>query len=112
MEDITMIDYSCTPRREVFKPHITVRQMGAYVEAHGWKEANKVINNTFPIAAGIYVRVLIHEFLLAKPRLEYLREELRAERISYDELLELQSMVDFIDPDDTELLEAAGVPES
>ena len=46
-----------------------------------------------------------------KSRLEYLRGELRAERISYAELLELQSLVPYIDPGDVELLEAAGVPE-
>jgi hypothetical protein len=45
-------------------------------------------------------------------RLEYLRGELRAEQISTGELLELQSLVDHISPDDVELLEAAGVPES
>ena len=44
-------------------------------------------------------------------RLEYLRAELRAERISYGELAELQGLASFIDPSDTELLEAAGVPE-
>jgi len=44
-------------------------------------------------------------------RLEYLRGELRAERISYGELAELQSLADQIDPSDVELLEAAGVPE-
>jgi hypothetical protein len=38
----------------------------------------------------------------AKQRLEYLRGELRAE---------LQSLKAHIDPDDVELLEAAGVPE-
>lgn len=46
-----------------------------------------------------------------KQRLEYLRGELRAERISYGELIELQSLVEHIEPSDTELLEAAGVPE-
>lgn len=46
-----------------------------------------------------------------KQRLEYLREELRAERISYEELHELQSLVAHIHPSDVELLEAAGVPE-
>lgn len=46
-----------------------------------------------------------------KARLEYLRTELRAERISYAELAELESLVEFIDPTDVELLEAAGVPE-
>jgi hypothetical protein len=46
-------------------------------------------------------------------RLEYLRAELRAERISYSELVELQDFAenDHIPADDLELLEAAGVPE-
>lgn len=44
-------------------------------------------------------------------RLEYLRRELRAERISYGELAELQSLAKHIAPGDVELLEAAGVPE-
>ena len=47
-----------------------------------------------------------------KKRLEYIREELRQERISYGELLELQSLVEYIDSGDVELLEAAGVPEN
>ena len=46
-----------------------------------------------------------------KSRLEYLRTELRAERISYGELFELQSLIPYIDKDDVELLESAGVPE-
>lgn len=44
-------------------------------------------------------------------RLEYLRGEIRAERISWGELAELQSLAEYIEPGDTELLEAAGVPE-
>ena len=47
-----------------------------------------------------------------KERLEYLRGELRAERISYAELAELQSLAEYIEPGDVELLEAAGVPEN
>jgi hypothetical protein len=46
-----------------------------------------------------------------KDRLEYLRGELRAERISYGEIAELQSLAEHIEPGDVELLEAAGVPE-
>lgn len=46
-----------------------------------------------------------------KRRLEYLRGELRAERISQGELCELTSLASFIEPGDVELLEAAGVPE-
>lgn len=44
-------------------------------------------------------------------RLEYLRGEIRQERISYGELAELQSLRAHIPATDTELLEAAGVPE-
>jgi hypothetical protein len=44
-------------------------------------------------------------------RLEYLRGELRAERISQGELIELQGLAEHIEPGDVELLEAAGVPE-
>ena len=46
-----------------------------------------------------------------KDRLDYLRQELRAERMSYGELFELQSLAAYIDLSDVELLEAAGVPE-
>lgn len=44
-------------------------------------------------------------------RLEYLRGEIRAERISYAEVAELQGLADVIDRGDVELLEWAGVPE-
>jgi hypothetical protein len=46
-----------------------------------------------------------------KARLEYLRGEIAAERISQDEIVELQGLADHIDPGDTVLLEWAGVPE-
>ena len=44
-------------------------------------------------------------------RLEYLRGEIEAERISYGELAELESLARFIDPADTLLLQWANVPE-
>ena len=44
-------------------------------------------------------------------RLDYLRGEIEAERISYGEIAELQSLTEHIDPSDTVLLEWAGVPE-
>ena len=47
----------------------------------------------------------------ARERLEYLRGEIRAERISYGEIAELQDLAPWIDPSDVELLEWAGVPE-
>jgi hypothetical protein len=46
-----------------------------------------------------------------KDRLEYLRGEIEAERISCEEIAELQSLAEYIDPDDVQLLEWAGVPE-
>ena len=45
-------------------------------------------------------------------RLEYLRREIQADRISYAEIAELQSLAKYIDPSDVLLLEWAGVPES
>lgn len=45
-------------------------------------------------------------------RLEYLRGEIVAERISAGEIAELQSLVKYIEPGDTLLLEWAGVPEN
>lgn len=47
-----------------------------------------------------------------KTRLEYLRGEIQAQRISWGEIAELQSLVEYIGPDDTELLEWAGVAET
>lgn len=44
-------------------------------------------------------------------RLEYLRGEIDAERISYSELAELQDLAEHIEPDDILLLEWAGIPE-
>lgn len=46
-----------------------------------------------------------------RERLEYLRGEIRAERISQGEVAELQGLADYIEDGDTELLEWAGVPE-
>lgn len=46
-----------------------------------------------------------------KQRLEEIREEIRNERVSIGELIELRSLVNYIDKDDVELLEWAGVPE-
>lgn len=52
------------------------------------------------------------EAVRAKIRLEYLRGEIEAERISYGEIEELKSLAKYIGPDDVLLLEWAGVPET
>ena len=46
-----------------------------------------------------------------KKRLEYLRQEIVKERISYSEIAELQSLVKYIEPGDVLLEECAGIPE-
>jgi len=46
-----------------------------------------------------------------KARLAYLRQEIKAERISYGEIAELQDLIPYIESDDVLLLEWAGVPE-
>jgi hypothetical protein len=48
---------------------------------------------------------------IAKRRLEQLRKSVINENISYAEIHELQSLADYIDPRDLDLLEAAAVPE-
>lgn len=44
----------------------------------------------------------------AAKRLGQIREALNSKNVSYGELVELQSMVEYIDPSDAQLLEAAG----
>lgn len=46
-----------------------------------------------------------------RERLNYLRGEIEAERISYGEIAELQGLADHIEPGDTQLLCWVEVPE-
>ena len=46
-----------------------------------------------------------------KQRLEYLRQQIRQENISYGEIAELQGLRDDIEAGDVELLEWAGITE-
>lgn len=55
--------------------------------------------------------LLVNHSQTVAERLEYLRGEIEAERISYWEISELQGLAAFIDPGDVQLLEWAGVPE-
>ena len=48
---------------------------------------------------------------IAKKRLEYLRGEIEAERISYGEMSKLESLKDYINAGDVQLLEWAGILE-
>ena len=46
-----------------------------------------------------------------KKRLEEIRKEIRKEKISYGEIAELQGLAEYIEDNDVELLEWAGVEE-
>jgi hypothetical protein len=73
-----------------------------------WNDA--AVSSVTPVPSGRCPFEYEHDEGIAE-RLEHLRQELRAERISYHELAELQSLAEHIEPGDVELLEAAGVPE-
>jgi hypothetical protein len=60
----------------------------------------------------VAIRAAVKASMEAKRRLEYLRRQLRAECMSWNELGELQSLAEYIAPGDVELLEAAGVKEN
>ncbi len=87
------------------QPYGLAGRLGFESEQAAW-DANPMIGgSTNPADFGLVETEEIKE------RLEYLRGELRGERISYGELSELQSLAKHIEADDVELLEAAGVPE-
>lgn len=74
----------------------------------------RVLNEASTHDGEVAVIDLLHALVVeeqAAQRLEELRVELRAERISYGELAELQGLAEYIDRSDVELLEPAGVPE-
>jgi hypothetical protein len=73
---------------------------------HGAEQT--VVEVVLPHSEAPTVTIMENE---VKQRLEYLRGELRAERISLGELCELADLAPHIEPGDVELLEAAGVPE-
>jgi len=59
----------------------------------------------------IFLKRLKNKLIRIEKRLEELRAEIIAERISTSEIIELQSLVKFIDSNDVQLLEWAGVKE-
>ena len=63
-----------------------------------------------PNQLAFYKRIK-NKLIRIEKRLEELRTEIIAERISTSEIIELQSLVKFIDSNDVQLLEWAGVKE-
>ncbi len=60
-----------------------------------------------------FAAVITGEYMdgFRKGRLESIRENIKAESVSYGELVELESLADYIDNDDLELMQWANVPE-
>lgn len=80
------------------------------MEKNKWDKENKKLRNwskkyTFD-ERGIVIKRSVKE------RLEYLREQIRKENISYGEIAELQGLAKHIESNDVELLEWAGVKEN
>lgn len=78
-------------------------KMGPFTEARRRRRARKAESRR-SMKEGIAPQEI-------KERLEYLRGEIQADQISYEEIAELQSLAEYIDPSDVELLGWAGVPE-
>lgn len=72
----------------------------------------QLIGSVMVTVAEAIKRLKIIRVAEAIKRLEELRTELRAERISYGELAELQFLSEHIDEGDVELLQWAGVLEN
>lgn len=84
--------------------------------ADGWADvvvdADAVVDwrdGGYWVAARIWVDA--DDTATVQDRLEYLRGEIEAERISYGEIAELQGLAEHIDPGDVLLLQWAGVDE-
>ena len=88
---------------------MTEKQKRAAYKLVFGKEFDSPDRRQTPLPLDIAYATALHGI---KKRLEYLRGEIEAERISYDEISELQGFVDYIEPGDNLLLEWAGVPEN
>lgn len=103
-------------------PKQTIQQwvehfIGKYPTKEDFKtDLNRMIEDlkedkTSPAQLAFYKRVK-NKLAKIEARLEELRVEIEAERISTGEIIELQSLAKFIDSNDVQLLEWAGVPEN
>lgn len=113
MEDVRRKRLIALRRRKAVKKPVS----GLSVEAKKKEEARKRAFQMKLKAAKKRKEVARKKAVIAagdgteKKRLEEIRKAIRAENVSTSELVELASLVDFIEEGDVELLEAAGVPE-
>lgn len=105
---------------KTFECRFTGRQVGAIgifykckvrVEATSEPAAHSKLYDTHEHITGLKIREIKPRKKTIQQRLEYLRGELRSQRLSWGEIHELQTLAAYILPGDVELLEAAGIPE-
>lgn len=96
--------------------------LAGHTEPRSWeKDDNPVAGAYSYLAAAGFTRLGARMFAVTfvdayrqgfiETRLEYLRGQIEAEKISYGELIELQGLAEHIDRGDVLLLQWAGVPE-
>ncbi len=96
--------------------------LAGHTEPRSWeKDGNPVAGAYSHLAAAGFTRLGARMFAITfrdayvqgfyATRLEYLRSQIEAEKISTGEIIELQGLTEYIDSGDTLLLEWAGVPE-
>jgi len=109
MKESTMIRGQLRDTRAIMK--MQHRIAGGIRHGGHSRESMRLNERMFMLETRLKVALNKEKHATIKSRLEYLRGEIRAERLSYGEISELHSLVPFIDKNDVELLEWAGVPE-
>lgn len=93
--------------------HTTNHTGQIYPTCHGWCRA---ISNPHTAREVVNLKQTPHNYIIdvadIPARLEYLRGEIEAERISYSEIADLETLAKYIDAGDVTLLQWANVPES
>jgi hypothetical protein len=87
------------------------RGVESFNAVHGYTGHHNSGSLMAPVAYADLCECDGNKTILPRERLEYLRQQIRNENISYGEISELQSLASHIDSSDVELLEWAGVPE-
>ncbi len=117
MNKITQLNTKQAAKVLMCSPSVVrMRILRNQIKADRW--GRDIVINTEDLARHIVGsrRAYNHKFASAYDmqeliRLEYLRGEIESERISYGEIAELESLAEYIAPDDAVLSEWAGIPE-
>lgn len=122
MDDITTEDARIAAAQEAGRNVAAYEIRSGFTEPRNWDKDGQHNARVFSHLAAVgfsrlgtrmYSQVFVDAYRaeFVRLRLEYLRAEIEAERISTGELIELQGLAEYIDSGDVLLLEWAGVPE-